>query len=142
MKDISLYSICGDPSDAEARGESIQNSGSEGSSADEQLRGIVELTRLYDTYGPLLSDHNRVIFEDYVLNNYSLAEIASDQGLTRQGVRDVVLRCSKKLRDYESRLGMLSRLDLALEMLDSLEGYIEGSEGISMATKLKKLLEG
>ena len=107
-----------------------------------EIKNIYELSRLYDTYGPLLSDHNRVIFEDYVMNNYSLAEIASDQDISRQGVRDVVVRCSKKLRDYEARLGLLARLDEAVSMVKELEGYIEGSEGLAIADRVQKLLEG
>ena len=109
--------------------------------SDEQLRNLFELSRLYDTYGVLLSDHNRIIFEDYVLNNFSLGEIAADQDISRQGVRDVIIRCSKKLREYEDKLGMLAKLDKALEMINELDGYIEGSEGIVIADNIKKLLE-
>ena len=108
---------------------------------DEKLRDIYELTRLYDMYGALLNDHNRVIFEDYVLNNYSLGEIASEQDISRQGVRDTVLRCSVKLRDYEKRLGFVKKLDDAAEAIDELGGHIVSSEGISILTGLRKILE-
>ena len=135
MTDISLYDIGNDI------GEDDNNPGLK-EQADRQLKNIYELTRLYDTYGPLLSDHNRVIFEDYVLNNYSLGEIASDQEISRQGVRDVVLRCSRKLRGFEEKLGMLARLDEAVAMMEQLEEYIEGSEGIVLADRIRKLLEG
>ena len=108
---------------------------------DEKLKDIYELTRLYDMYGALLNDHNRVIFEDYVLNNFSLGEIASDQDISRQGVRDTVLRCSKKLRDYENRLGFVRKLDEAAEAIDELNGYIDSSEGISILTNVRKILE-
>ena len=95
------------------------------SDADEKLKEIVELSRLYDIYGELLSDHNRVVFEDYVLNNYSLGEIAGEVDISRQGVRDIVVRCSKKLREYEAKLGFLARIDEAETVLDELSEMLE-----------------
>ena len=78
---------------------------------EERLKEIVELTRLYDVYGPLLSDHKKEIFESYVLDNYSLGEIAEQIGMSRQGVRDIVIRCSKELTGFEEKLGFLKRTD-------------------------------
>ena len=77
--------------------------------ADEALKEIVELTRLYDVYGPLLSDHKKEIFESYVLDNFSLGEIAEQVGLSRQGVRDIVPRCSKELQDAVSQKSLHGR---------------------------------
>ena len=85
--------------------------------ADEALKEIVELTRLYDVYGPLLSDHKKEIFESYVLDNYSLSEIADQVGLSRQGVRDIVKRCSKELQDAEEKLGFLKKMDRVSELV-------------------------
>lgn len=87
--------------------------------ADEKLREIVNLSRLYDLYGELLNSHTREIFEAYVLDNYSLSEIAEEQNMTRQGVRDIVVRGSKKLLEFEDKLGFLektTRLDEKLAM--------------------------
>ena len=87
--------------------------------ADEKLREIVNLSRLYDLYGELLNSHTREIFEAYVLDNYSLSEIAEEQNMTRQGVRDIVVRGSKKLLEFEEKLGFLektTRLDEKLAM--------------------------
>ena len=78
---------------------------------EERLKEIVELTKLYDVYGPLLSDHKKEIFESYVLDNYSLGEIAEQVGMSRQGVRDIVKRCSKDLLEYEDKLGFLKKQD-------------------------------
>ena len=78
---------------------------------EERLKEIVELTRLYDVYGPLLSDHKKEIFESYVLDNYSLGEIAEQIGMSRQGVRDIVIRCSRELTGFEEKLGFLKRTD-------------------------------
>lgn len=92
---------------------------------EERLKELCELSRLYDLYGALLSDHSRIIFEDYIFNNYSLAEIAEEVGLTRQGVRDIVVRYSKKLHEYEEKLGFLKKLDNIESSVGKLGDMIE-----------------
>lgn len=69
----------------------------------------VELAYLYDFYGELLNEHQRHIYEDFVLNDLSLGEIASEEGISRQGVHDMVKRCSKKLMDYENKLHLVAK---------------------------------
>ena len=66
-----------------------------------ELDEIVELSYLYDFYGALLKESNRVVFEDYVLSNLSLSEIAKERDITRQGVYDIVKRCRTRLKGYE-----------------------------------------
>ena len=68
---------------------------------NEKLKEVYELSILYDFYGELLGDHKKQIFEDYVLNDLSLAEIADNAGISRQGVHDIIRRCTKALRGYE-----------------------------------------
>ena len=64
---------------------------------------------LYDFYGELLNEHQRQIYEDFVLNDLSLAEIASEEGISRQGVHDLIKRCTKKLQDYENKLHLVEK---------------------------------
>ena len=54
------------------------------------MEKIVEQGMLYDFYGELLTEHQRKIYEDVVLNDMSLSEIAEEQGISRQGVHDLV----------------------------------------------------
>ena len=86
-----------------------------------ELDEIVELSYLYDFYGALLKENHRRIFEDYVLNDLSLSEIASEHDITRQGVYDVVKRCRVKLKDYESRLQLVSKFQIMKEKLQMIE---------------------
>ena len=87
-------------------------------STEDRLKEIVELTRLYDVYGPLLSDHKKEIFESYVLDNYSLSEIADSVGMSRQGVRDIVKRCSRELTGYEEKLSFLKKVERISELVE------------------------
>ena len=63
----------------------------------------LEQAYLYDFYGELLNEHQRQVYEDFVFNDLSLGEIASEEGISRQGVADLIKRCNKKLLDYEDR---------------------------------------
>ena len=53
------------------------------------MEKFVEQTLLYDFYGELLTAHQRRIYEDVVLNDYSLSEVADELGISRQGVHDI-----------------------------------------------------
>lgn len=66
-------------------------------------------TYLYDFYGDLLTEHQRKIYEDFVLNDLSLSEIAQEEGISRQGVYDLVKRCDRLLEGYEAKLHLLER---------------------------------
>ena len=58
---------------------------------------ILKQTLLYDFYGELLTKHQKEIYEQAVLEDYSLSEIARDAGISRQGVHDMIRRCNKSL---------------------------------------------
>ncbi|MCR4612316.1 MAG: YlxM family DNA-binding protein [Lachnospiraceae bacterium] len=64
---------------------------------------------LYDFYGELLNDHQKEIYESYIIEDLSLSEIASEQGISRQGVHDLIKRCNKTLEGYEDKLHLLER---------------------------------
>lgn len=64
---------------------------------------------LYDFYGELLTKHQKEIYEDVVIHDYSLSEIANEKGISRQGVHDLIKRCDKTLRGYEDKLHLVER---------------------------------
>lgn len=70
---------------------------------------LVEQALLYDFYGELLTEHQRSVYEQVVLNDYSISEVAQDAGISRQGVHDMIKRCSKILEDYESKLHLVEK---------------------------------
>ncbi|MBQ3665484.1 MAG: DNA-binding protein [Lachnospiraceae bacterium] len=72
---------------------------------------IVEQSMLYDFYGELLNEHQKKIYEDVVFNDMSLTEIAKEEGISRQGVHDLIKRCDKILRDYEEKLHLVEKFN-------------------------------
>ena len=86
-----------------------------------KLDELVYLSLLYDFYGELLSEHKKRIFEDYVLNDLSLSEIADELKISRQGVHDIVKRCTKELKDYEDRLSLVKKFTSIKHKLSNLK---------------------
>ena len=74
-----------------------------------EIKDIVRKSLLFDFYGALLTEHQRQIYEEVVLNDYSLSEIAEDEGISRQGVHDMIKRCDKALEEYEAKLGLAAK---------------------------------
>ena len=62
------------------------------------MNEILKQALLYDFYGELLNEHQKEIYEQFVLEDLSLSEIALGAGISRQGVHDLVKRCQKTLR--------------------------------------------
>ncbi len=46
------------------------------------MEKILEQTLLYDFYGELLTEHQRQVYEDVVLNDFSLSEVAAARGIS------------------------------------------------------------
>lgn len=90
---------------------------------------VVEQSLLYDFYGELLTEHQQKIYEAALFEDYSLSEIAEEAGISRQGVHDLLRRCDKQLRAYESKLhlvekftGMRKDVKQIMELADELGG--------------------
>jgi hypothetical protein len=77
----------------------------------------IEQAYLYDFYGELLNEHQRKIYEDFVFNDLSLGEIADEEGISRQGVHDMVKRCTKTLEGYEAKLGLIRKFQTTKELV-------------------------
>ena len=108
-------------------------------SSDEKLNEIYELSILYDFYGELLGDHKKQIFEDYVLNDLSLAEIADDAGISRQGVHDLVKRCIRSLRDYEKKLHLVEKFEMTKQSVKQIKELSEQIQKDNDRTKLQEI---
>ena len=97
------------------------------------MEKMVRQALLYDFYGELLTEHQKSIYSDIVLNDLSYSEVAKAEGISRQGVYDLVKRCDKILEDYESKLLLVEKF------LDTKERVSRINE---LATELKKLADG
>ena len=68
-----------------------------------------EMVLLFDFYGGALTQKQQELFDLYYNEDLSLGEIAENEGITRQGVRDAVLRAETVLTELEQSLGLVKR---------------------------------
>ena len=92
---------------------------------------LLKQALLYDFYGELLTSHQKEIYEQFVLEDLSLGEIAKDAGISRQGVHDLIRRCDKALQDYEDKLHLVEKFVNIKEKIHRIHGLAKNCESMS-----------
>lgn len=113
-------------------------------SSEETLKDLVEASMLFDFYSDLLDEHKRDIYGEYVMNDMSLSEISENVGISRQGVYDIIKRCTKQLREYEEKLGLVKRfreLKADADKLKNISKKLEKQGLDSLAKELNKVTD-
>lgn len=103
------------------------------------MERLLEQTLLYDFYGELLTDHQKQIYEDVVLNDYSFSEIAEAQGISRQGVHDLVKRCNRILKEYELKLHLVERFLTVKTRVEEMECSLRDAEELDKEQLIRQL---
>ncbi len=70
----------------------------------------VKISMLCDLYGKLLTEKQFEFLNDYYNSDLSLSEIAENNKITRQAVRDIIKKGEKKLFEYEEKLFFMKRM--------------------------------
>jgi predicted DNA-binding protein YlxM (UPF0122 family) len=83
----------------------------------------LEMALLFDYLSELLTDKQRESFDLYYNEDLSLAEIAEHIGISRQGVRDLIVRAEAVLQDFEEKTGVVRRLEAVRAPLEALETH-------------------
>ncbi len=76
------------------------------------MEKIVEQTLLFDFYGELLTEHQKIIYEDVVFGDLSFTEAAEARSISRQSVHDMIKRCNKILAEYEDKLHLVEKFQV------------------------------
>lgn len=105
------------------------------------LENRVYLTSLYDLYGKILTQKQQLLFTLYYNDDYSLAEIADQEKMSRQGVHDHLKRAEERLKTFESELGFKERLENIENQLFDLKSLIATNNGKMISEKIDLLLE-
>lgn len=90
-----------------------------------------EMTLLYDFYGDLLTERQKEFYDLYYNEDFSLAEIAENAGITRQGVRDVLVRSEATLREMEEKTGLMARFLQVRRGLERIERSLSAIEELN-----------
>ena len=89
---------------------------------------ILKQSLLYDFYGELLTEHQKEIYEQFIVEDLSLSEIAKDAGISRQGVHDLVKRCDKILEEYEAKLHLVEKFLSIKEKVHQINKLLEDAK--------------
>ncbi len=79
----------------------------------------LSISALLDFYGPFLSEKQRNLLHHYYNEDLSLSEIAENESITRQGVRDLIKRGELQLKKYEDECGWCQNVLALQQTLDS-----------------------
>ena len=107
-----------------------------------KMNEILEQSLLYDFYGELLTKHQKEIYEQFVLEDLSLGEIAREAGISRQGVHDMIKRCNQSLRGYEEKLHLVEKFMNIKSKVNELEEILGGyqeNDSSQMISKMKEI---
>ncbi|MBQ7624789.1 MAG: YlxM family DNA-binding protein [Clostridia bacterium] len=104
---------------------------------------------LFDYYGELLTEKQKELFDLYYNDDLSLSEISEIVGISRQGVRDAIVRAESALRDAEDKIGLVEKymgLHEKLGQISDCAGYIAqvNASGVNnpvIAAQAKKIAE-
>ena len=91
------------------------------------------LAGLFDQYAPLLGERHRTVFDLYYNQDYSLSEIASAAGISRQGVHDTLARAEELLEGYERTLGCIARDRRLQKELDTITQHAQALASVPEA---------
>lgn len=107
---------------------------------------------LYDFYGDVLTPRQKEFYDLYYNEDLSLAEIAENNGITRQGVRDVIVRAEAYLTEIEDKTGLIRRFhtmqgqlrevaDCAGRILALNDEHLNSQELEDLAGRIKSLAD-
>lgn len=64
---------------------------------------------LFDFYGEMLTERQKEFYDLYYNEDLSLTEIAENYHMSRQGVRDAIVRAEATLNELEEKTGIIRR---------------------------------
>ena len=97
----------------------------------------LDISFLLDIYGGLLTDKQRVFLEFYYNDDLSLAEIAENEGITRQGAYDIVKRAKAQLIKFEEKLLLNERFN---KIYDEADSILRGADAKLSAENIKRII--
>lgn len=111
------------------------------------MENAVKLSVLLEIYGKLLTDKQFILLEDYYNNDLSLSEIAENQGITRQAVRDNLKKGENNLLEYEEKLRLMEKKVMQNKKIEEIKSELNelekslNSNSKNKLTKIKKDLQ-
>lgn len=103
------------------------------------MEKLVQVARLFDTYGSLLNEKQKDVINCYYNEDLSLNEIAQNNNKSKQAISDMIQRSVDKLFDFENELSLIKKKNKLRDDLSLLRELIESSnqsEAIDMIDEM------
>ncbi len=108
------------------------------------MEKIVRQNLLFDFYGQLLTEHQKKVYEEIIINDFSYSEIAQIEGISRQGVYDLIKRCDKILEEYENKLKLIEKFQNTKKMVSQINELAnelkEDNDNIILIDKIEEIV--
>jgi len=104
-----------------------------------KVNEILEQALLFDFYGELLTEHQKEIYGQFIQEDLSLGEIAREAGISRQGVHDLIRRCSQTLAGYEEKLHLVKRFMAVKEKVRQIDELLEDYQEHDIADVIARI---
>ena len=101
----------------------------------------VQISILLETYGKLLTNKQFQMLDDYYNKDLSLSEIAENEKITRQAVRDNLKKGENKLFEYEEKLGIMKKTLMQEKKIASILSEISKIKENSSDKEIANILE-
>ena len=99
------------------------------------MEEIVYYNNLYDCYKELLSDKQRLYFEDYYQNNLSLSEMAFNYDVSRNAIHKQLKKVIFLLENYESKLCIVSKNNKIMDLINA-------TNNVKLIEEIERIIEG
>lgn len=100
----------------------------------------VKVSMLCQIYGKLLTEKQLEILTDYYNNDLSLSEIAENNKITRQAVRDIIKKGENKLFELEEKLSFMKKMMEQEKVLQEVLNELTKLQDESSDRKVEKIL--
>ena len=101
----------------------------------------VEISMLLQIYGELLTEKQYKVMDYYYNEDLSLSEIAENEKITRQGVRDIIKKGEKKLFEYEEKLLFMKKTINQEKLIQNILVNLNKVQKVSSDKKVSNILE-
>lgn len=103
------------------------------------LEKTLEIQALYDVYNGLLTEKQKRYLEQYYFDDFSISEISENEGISRNGVHDLIKRTVLKLYDFEAKLNCCKRAQEQERIYQKMEEISNDEELLKLVENLRKV---
>lgn len=100
----------------------------------------IKISILLEIYGELLTEKQNEYMGYYYNEDLSLSEIADNDGITRQAVREIIVKSKNKLEEYENKLQLMKKRKQISEKIQEIKKEIENKKTKEKLQEIQEIM--